>query len=87
MFPLVYAPGYRAMLVRERSLPALCCHDPGICPLEAALCSELLLVEVVGEKRAEAVEVTGVVALDALASHVFYTLGHLASFMVGSDPF
>jgi hypothetical protein len=75
------------VFVRERSLPALRCLDPGICPLETALRSELLLVEVIGEKRAEAVKITGVVAFDALASHVFCALGHLASFVVGSDPF
>jgi hypothetical protein len=43
-------PGYRAVLIRERSLPALRCLDPGICPLETALRGELLLVEVIGEK-------------------------------------
>jgi hypothetical protein len=59
------------------------CLDPGIRPLEAALRSELLLVEVVGEKRAEAVEITGVVALDALPSHVLCALGHCASLRRG----
>ena len=71
------------MLVRKRLLPVLRRVDPGIRPLEAALRSKLLLVEVVGEKRAEAVEVTGVVALDTLTSHVFCAWRHLASLRGG----
>jgi hypothetical protein len=84
VFPLVYAPVIGAALVRKRLLPGLSCLDPGICPLEAALRSELLLIEVVGENRAEAVEVTGAVALDALASHVFCASGHSAPVVMGS---
>src|SRR5215207_725583 len=44
VFPLVYAPAYRAVFVRKRLVPGLRCLDPGICSLEAALRCGLLLV-------------------------------------------